>query len=309
MTNKRVLKVIAVIGAILAMLAVLALFALSLYVYNANFGMRFETNPENIHTIDEYEGLDRQRYTFTSNKGQTLVGYRYFKDGGAKGLIVLAHGFGGGGHNDFMDFADYFASNGYTVFGYDATGNDESGGEGVGGMPQGAADLDYALRFVKESPDFAGLPIMLFGHSWGAYSSGSVLSLHPDVKAAVLGAGFNHSVDMFEEEGRRQAGSGVDMLLPFVRLIERVKFGRYASLSCVEGFNATSAGIMLIHSEDDAVVSFEKHFAMFERLYKDDPRFVFVRYEDRGHNGLFRKDGERDIELMARITAFYDSYL
>ena len=61
----------------------------------------------------------------------------------------MAHGFGGGGHNGYLNVVDYFTKNGYLVFTYDATGNDESEGAAVGGLPQGLIDVDYALRFVK----------------------------------------------------------------------------------------------------------------------------------------------------------------
>ena len=39
-----------------------------------------------------------------------------------KGVVVIAHGLGGGGQNTYMDLADYFTSNGYLVFAYDVTG-------------------------------------------------------------------------------------------------------------------------------------------------------------------------------------------
>jgi hypothetical protein len=62
-----------------------------------------------------------------------------------------------------MDCANYFAQNGYYVFAYDATGTDESEGNGVGGLPQGVIDLDYAISFVEESKEIPDLPIVLFG--------------------------------------------------------------------------------------------------------------------------------------------------
>ena len=68
----------------------------------------------------------------------------------------MAHGLGGGGHNSYMDCANYFARHGYYVFAYDATGNDESEGEGVGGLPQGVIDLDYAISFVEQSGNVRG---------------------------------------------------------------------------------------------------------------------------------------------------------
>lgn len=165
-------------------------------VYKDNFEQRFETYEPMARSLDEFDGLRVSEYTFKSDKGQKLAGYKYYRDTEPKGAIVIAHGFGGGGHNSYMDIADYFTSCGYVVFAYDATGNDKSGGEAVGGMPQGVIDLDYALRFVKSTDEFAELPIMLWGHSWGAYSVGSVLKYHPDVKAVIMAAGFDSSADI-----------------------------------------------------------------------------------------------------------------
>lgn len=48
--------------------------------------------------------------------------------------MVIAHGLGGGGHNTYMPFIDYFTSNSYYVFAYDVRGNDYS--DGVEVLPQ-----------------------------------------------------------------------------------------------------------------------------------------------------------------------------
>ena len=302
---KKKTKVIITIGVTLFIMFIAVPLGVAIYIDQSTFEMRFESNPESMQYVEDFDGLIRDRHTFSSNRGQTLVGYKYYKESSeSKGLVVMAHGFGGGGHSTYMDFADYFASNGYSVFAYDATGNDESGGDAVGGMPQGLIDLDHALRFIKSSPEFEGLPIMLFGHSWGAYSAGSVLRLHPDVKAAVLGAGFNKSIDLMRETGHRMAGLGSDIAMPMFSLIETLEFGEYASYSCMDGFAASNAGVMIIHSTDDDVVSFENHYMRYYEKYQNDPRFIFVRYEDKGHNDLF----DSNPELMNRIIDFYDGY-
>ncbi len=241
-----------IIGIIILLLVAAGLFAPKLIakmVYDDNFGGRFETYEPMALEIEDFDGLMRQKYTFQSNEGQNLTGYRYYKDDiEVKAVIVLAHGFGGGGHNSYMHIANYFAENGYAVFAYDATGNDDSEGEAVNGLPQGVIDLDYAIRFVKGNDDFAELPIMLWGHSWGAYSVGSVLSLHSDVKAVVMVSGFDKSVDMLESEGRKMAGDAVEMVLSDMEKIEEEKFGDYAKLNCLDGFAATSASVMIVHS-------------------------------------------------------------
>ena len=141
------------------------------------------------------------------------MGYQYSKDNiEPKGVIVLAHGLGGGGHNSYLHLADYFSTHGYLVFAYDATGNDESEGDSVRGIPQALIDLDYSLRFVKNTPDLVHLPIMLFGHSWGAYSAGSVLNYHPDVQDVVMTAGFNRPTDVIAEAGQEIVGPAIRFL-------------------------------------------------------------------------------------------------
>ena len=205
MKNKKVRnrrKTIIIITSILAVFFLVIMPGMSVMVYNDNFGERFETADWMAYSVSDFDGLEVTECTFLSNDGQILAGYQYKKENQKmKGVVVLAHGLGGGGHNTYMNIADYFTSNGYLVFAYDATGNDKSEGDSVKGLPQGVIDLDYALRYVKDAEEYRDLPIVLFGHSWGAYSAGSVLNRHTDVKAAVLAAGFDRSTDLFEQQG------------------------------------------------------------------------------------------------------------
>lgn len=288
---KKKKKIILVCITIVVLLCIIIPHGISIMIYNENFGKRFETISWMERSIDEFEGLNAQRYTFESNKGQQLVGYTYYKeDVDTKGIIVISHGLGGGGHNSYIDVADYFATNGYIVFAYDATGNDESEGDSVEGIPQGVIDLEYAIKFIKKDTDFNDLPIMLFGHSWGAYSVGSVLNIYPDINAVVMVAGFNHSMDILEEGGQRIAGSAISLLVPYLSAIERIKFGSYSRYSCIDGFENSNAGVMIVHSTDDDMVSFENQYQMFYDRYNHIPRFTFISYVNRGHDYIYYSD-------------------
>ena len=289
---KKAMKIILIIlfSLVLLLIAVVLLIRkpLAMSIYNDNFGKRFASDDLTSWEIGDFNGLQREGHTFSSDKGQLLTGYRYFREEvEPRGVVVIAHGFGCGGHRNYMHVANYFASNGYVVFAYDATGNDESEGDVVGGLPQGLIDLDYALRFVKSEADFAGLPIMLWGHSWGGYSVGSVLALHPDVKAAVVVAGFNASLDMLESEGRKIAGSAANLALSLLADHEAELFGDYAAMSVLEGVAATDARVMFIHSADDDLIPIEISFDRFQQAFGDSERCVFIRYEDRGHGYLY----------------------
>ena len=256
-------------------------------MYDENFNVRGDSYEPLMLRVEDFEGLNCKEYSFESDKGQMLAGYLYSAGEEQHGIVVIAHGFGGGGHNSYMDVANYFAQNGYYVFAYDATGCDKSEGEGVGGVPQGVIDLDHAISFVEESDEIPNLPIVLFGHSWGGYCVSSVLTYHPEVKAVIECSGFNRSSDMFESGGKSQAGGVIYAMTPFIRIHERFKYGKYASNTAMDGFESTDASIMIVHSADDDVIGIEYGCDKYYEKYKDDPRFTFLRFEDRGHNDIF----------------------
>ena len=292
---------------IILILLVIADGMMSVYVYEDNFNKRFESYRPLMLNVEDFPGLERTKYQFPSDKGQMLTGYMYSLGDYQKGIIVLAHGFGGGGHNSYMDCAYYFAKYGYYVFAYDATGNDESEGEGVGGLPQGVIDLDRAITFVEKNEAFAHLrklPIMLFGHSWGGYSVCSVLQYHPEVKAVVECSGFNRSSDLLEAEGMKMVDKGIYAMMPFFHLYESAKFGEYGSATAMDGFEASNAAVFVLHSADDDIVPIQYGCDKFYEKYKDDKRFTFLRLEDRGHSYVYN-----DMTYVNEFNAGFDKWL
>lgn len=308
MKKEKSKKKIALIVTLCALfLSVGAWWAFSASMYNANIDQRFETyEPMKLH-VEDFDGLQCTKYEFPSDKGQMLSGHLYSSGSNQRGIIIIAHGFGGG-HNPYMDCANYLAQHGYHVFAYDATGNDDSEGEGVGGFPQGVVDLDHAISFVEESGNFPDLPIGLFGHSWGGFSVCSVLTYHPEVRAVVECCGCNRSSDLFESGAREEAGGVVHTMMPFVRIHEWALYGEYATNTAMDGFKASDAAILLAHSEDDEVVPMQYGYDLYHGEYEDDPRFTFLRFEDKGHSG-FLVDGNNtyDDEFNAGFEEWAES--
>ena len=256
------------------------------FMYNENINQRFESYEPLKLRVEDFDGLQCAEYKFPSDKGQMLAGYLYSTGSNPRGIIIIAHGYGGG-HNSYMDCANYFAQHGYYVFAYDATGNDASEGDGVGGFPQGVVDLDHAISFVEESGNFPDLPIGLFGHSWGGYSVCSVLTYHPEVKAVIECCGCNRASDLFEVGGRAEAGDGIEAMMPFVRSYEWFKYGNYATNTAMDGFEASEAAVLVAHSEDDDVVPISYGYNLYYEKYKGDPRFTFLHFKDKGHSDFF----------------------
>ena len=97
---KKALKItLIIVGVIVVLLILAGIFAppiIANAVYKDNFGKRFETYEPTSRSVDEFEGLNVEEYTFESDKGQKLAGYKYYREADPKGVVVLAHGFGGG---------------------------------------------------------------------------------------------------------------------------------------------------------------------------------------------------------------------
>ncbi len=289
---KKPLKItIIVVSVILVLLIIVALVlpkTIAMSVYNEYFGVRYTSYEPTTWELSDFEGLSAEKHRFYSDKGQVITAYLYSRERTkTKGIIVMAHGFGGGGHRNYMDVIDYFAKNGYLVFAYDATGNDESEGDAVGGLPQGVIDLEYALDYID---NFSGYPILLWGHSWGGYSVCSVPAVYPEVKGIISVSGFNQSLDMLESEGRNIAGDAIDFVLPYLKKHEEKTFNEYAYMSGLQSLTLTDAPVMVIHSADDEVVPIEISYDRYYEKFKDNERFTFIRCEDKGHNLILCSD-------------------
>ena len=286
-TKKKIIIASIVIAILLLIIFLVAPFTMGAIMYDSVFNVRYETTEYLKFCLDDFYGLKADRHEFTSNDGIKLVGYRYYvEDVKAQGVVVIAHGFGGGGHNSYMDVAYYFAQRGYDVFAYDATGNDESEGKGVNGIPQGVADLSVAIDYLQKIDEVKDLPVMLWGHSWGGYCVGAVLNYHPEVKAIASIAGFNRSGDLIKAQGQQMVGGIIDFMMPYVNSIERIKCGKYSSANALDGFSNSKCGVFIAHSSDDTTVPIEYGYDVYYEQYAGDERFEFIRYENKGHNNI-----------------------
>lgn len=312
--KKKFKKTLIIVLCVVLFVAVIVPAAGSIILYEQYFSERYTTNEAFRFSLSDFPGLQSQKYEFASNSGQKLVGYKYYcEDQEPKAVVVIAHGLGGGGHNTYMDCANYFASNGFVVFAFDCTGNDESEGEGARGVPQGVIDLDYAISFVESCEEFENLPIVLFGHSWGAYSVCSVLTYHPEVKAVAALSGFNHSSDLVKAQGNEMVGGVVNILMPYINIWERIKFDKYASNTAMDGFEASDATVLIGHSADDTTVPKKYGYDIYYAAYEKDARFRFVLFENNGHDTFYYTDDYREYygglaEKWSEYKSEYQSY-
>ena len=270
-------------GSLAAVILFVLSFAGAVTVYSVIFGRRFETAPAFMYSAGDFEGLEEEVLAFPNRDGTELAGY-YYKciDGAPEGLVVICHGFGGDA-NQFMDSAAYFAENGFAVFSFDVTGSGRSGGKGAGGFPQYTLDLMSAIDFAKKIPELEGLPVMVLGHSMGAYAAVNVFNFRDDVSAVALLAGFEKSTDLINADGGRFTGPLVKLFSPFVKLWENVKYGKYSYKEGIKRLVESDAGVLVAQSADDDRVPFAAGFEQLRRDAGEDKDFVFVELAGRGH--------------------------
>lgn len=289
-TKKKRITALWIIISLVFVLLILP-FGISVYIYEQNFGVRYSVYQPHSFTLEDFPGLERSPSNFITKQGHQLAGWLYrMGDTTPKGIVVVAHGLGVGGHEPYMDCIHFFAENGYLVFAYDVTGNGGSEGDSIRGLSQGVIDLDYAIRHLQSTEETKSLPILLFGHSWGGYSVCNVLNYHPEVRAVVALCGFNCSSDLIRAEGEKIAGSAISLLMPYVSFYEYLKFGDYASSTAMDGFANTDAGIFIVHSQDDTKVPQQYGYDIYIDTYGQDERFTFVHYTNKGHSYVYASD-------------------
>lgn len=85
-------RILLIVSMVVALLLVAGDWALSVTIYNDNFNQRFEGYEPLMLYVDDFDGLQRTKYEFSSDKGQKLTGYMYSAGENQHGIIVMAHG-------------------------------------------------------------------------------------------------------------------------------------------------------------------------------------------------------------------------
>ncbi|MDR2313616.1 MAG: lysophospholipase [Spirochaetaceae bacterium] len=274
-------------------------------VYFGRIGTR-----ENLQESEEYEAVQ-----FFSGKNM-LQGYVYGA-GNTKGLVVISHGIGSNAGN-FIRECRWFSARGYRVFIYDCTGTGASEGTGTRGAAQSAIDLDAALTYIKGDENLKGLPVLLYGHSWGGYAAAAILAKDHPITASVSISGYNTPVEVIYEFARKIMGPFALMEAPFMWLNNFFNFGKEANVSAVSAINGSAAAVLIIHGTGDATIAYDGASIISRRNKITNPRAEYLIRSMEGQNGhtsLFlapsAEEGaaELDESFMIAVNSFYEKSL
>lgn len=249
------MKIFWIVLAVLAVILLLLLF-FTKAIEKFAFGKRQEGNPYlQYFTNKDFEGLEAKPIEFPNAEGETLRGNLYFKGHieDKKTLLVFVHGMGGG-HLSYTTELNFFAEKGYLVLAYDNTGTMASEGKSLKNMAHSISDLRAALHFVKENSLTKDLPVLLMGHSWGAYTVCRVLQYHPDVKGVVAFSAPENEPELLCDQVKQQAGVAMPFLKPFFAFWERIGADKKASQNTSAALLQSDVPVLLLHGEADPVV-------------------------------------------------------
>ena len=283
------------------------------YIYDHQFP-RHDRYDETVSAKLRYSDLSsdypRQVVSFKSGKNM-LRGYLYGDDN-AKGLIVVAHGLGGGA-DSYLAQIKTFVDRGWRVFAYDTTGSFDSEGKSTKGFPQAILDLNAALAYVDTAEDIKELPLVLFGHSWGGYAVANALHFDHDIKGVVSVSGANRAMDMIMEQGEKMMGPFINIQYPFLWSYQRLLFGDVATLNAVTAINKSTIPVLIVHGTEDDMVGYSKSSIISHANALKNPNaetYTISEIGRNGHNDLFKSS--RAVEYIDQINveyrALYDSY-
>ena len=244
------------------------------------FSRQDETHTAYYFSVNDFEGLHKEPYTFKSSKGHILQGYFYSYENPIENrIVVFDHGFGEG-HRAYMKEIEMLCRKGYLVFSYDHTGCMESGGENCGGLSQSLVDLNDCLNHLKE--DYPNYTFSVMGHSWGGYSSLNIGKLHKDLSHIVVLSGPTSVKRMIEAsftgllKGYRQC----------IYELEKASNPHFIDFDALDSLKETNAKVLVIYSDNDPVVSKEVHFDLLQTL----PNITCVLSKNKGHNPNYTTD-------------------
>ena len=289
-TKKKALKITGIVLLVLLALFCIASPIVVQVLMNDTFA-RTEPPEAGLTSSILYEDIadryGREPVSFLSGENR-LTGHLYC-GGNSEGLVVIAHGLGGG-EGSYLPEMMYFADHGYQVLCYSNTGCWDSEGKNSIGLNQSVLDLDAALTWVEGESRFDGLPVFLFGHSWGGYAAAAIFHFDHDIAASASVAGFNEAMPMIVEWGRDMLGPLIYLEVPFIWLNQKLTFGDTFELTAVDAINSTDTPVLILHGDEDTTVGYDTVSIISKKNQITNPHVEYLVCDvDRrnGHNSLF----------------------
>lgn len=273
-----------------------AVFFLVLPVGNAvGYELIFRFGFQNRYGV-QTERLPVRPVRFPDESGNELAGFFYGEDNEPiEGLVVFAHGITSD-HIAYQTLYERLTEEHFAVFAFDMRGYGASGKHGSGGLPEGIRSMRAAISYVKTQEAYREVPVIVSGHSFGAFAAGAALTADSGVDKAVLISPFNESVDMLRQGAETYIGPFVFLFLPYVKLYETLKFGSLSAISSAGALRESGVKSLVLFGEHDRTVRPQYGRKYFTDFFPDEGAVRIVTLPDSSH-GI-------DSEMIETMLAF-----
>src|SRR5690606_4479676 len=139
--------------------------------------------------------------------------------------------------------------------------------------------------YVGTRSDIGNLPLTLYGHSWGGYAVTAVLNKRGDIRGVVSLAGFNAPMELLAEQAHKMMGPFAYVMYPYEWAYQRLLFGETAGLTAAEGISRANTKVLLIHGENDDMISYVRTSIISHREEIDNPNVTYRTCREDGHDG------------------------
>ena len=304
-------SLIKIIVLIFLCLVIVGCAALANKSYSHAFGRVEEASDDKFHTYITWKDIDQNKYprenVYFNSGDNKLQGFIY---GGSNnnGLVIMSQGLGNTADH-YLKLIMFFVDKGWRVFSYNNTGVSGSEGDSVRGLTQSLFDLDAALNHIKNSNEFANLPVMLVGHSWGGFAVCTVLNYDHKINAVVSFAGFNNGNEVINDLGAVTVGKIFNLVSNKIDDIENRLFGDVSKLTAVDGINKAGIPVLIVQSSDDDVITAKKTSIYAHRNGITNPNAEIVFFDGEnaaGHEFVYCSKEQR--EYVNWAAASWKSY-
>ncbi len=269
-----------------------------------------ETNGLAVQYSDLNPSVYPRREVRFSSEGGTLQGYLYGEDN-PNGIILLAHGMNSCADRHLPE-ALYFVEHGWCVFLFDATGTAASGGSSANLLLGMKLDVLSALQWLSAQPSLCEKPVVLYGHSLGAYAAVAAAAETPLVRAVVCISGFNSPMELMYFFAKERVGLLADAEYPFLFLYNWLAFGQGVGATAVESINVLDIPVFIIQGSADEILPWELTIAA-HRSEITNSRAQYLLVDEPWRNGhstvwLSAEAGKYAAETAGTLDELHGQY-